>query len=103
MATYYKQDCPLCGTAAEYCFVDSSNRKYFDCPKCTAFQISKRAESLLVSEHPHRRSSYAAQAPLAPEDHLFVILMPSHAFRQTSDDPLETGFVSKSELPLHCQ
>ena len=103
MATYYKQDCPLCGSPAEYCFVDSRNRKYFDCPSCTAFQISKRAEALLIGELPQRRSGYASQAPLAPEGHLFTVLMPSHAFRQVSDEPLEAGFVQKAELPLHCE
>jgi hypothetical protein len=103
MATYYKQECPLCDADAECCFVDYRNRKYFNCPKCTAFQISRRAEPLLLEEHPLRRSGYAAQAPLAPENHLFVVRMPSHDFRQTSDEPIEVGFVPKAELPLHCE
>lgn len=50
MKTYYIQDCPLCMSVAEYCYVDARNRKYFKCPKCTYFQISRRAEELLVEK-----------------------------------------------------
>lgn len=103
MANYYKQECPLCNAPAEYCFVDTGNRKYFDCPRCIAFQISTRAESRLLEEIPNLCSVYAAQAPLSPDDHLFVVLMPSQGFREASDDPLEAAFVAKAELPLHCE
>ena len=44
MATFYKQACPLCATEAEYCLVDYGRRKYFECPKCSYFQISLRAK-----------------------------------------------------------
>ena len=103
MATYHKQNCPLCGAAAEYCWVDHRNRKYFNCPKCTAFQVSERAEEILAERPQQRRDAYANQAPNAPDDHLLVIRMPSHEFRQLSNDDLQVSFVPKSELPLHCE
>ena len=103
MASFYKQSCPLCSSDAEYCFVDARNRKYFECPKCTSFQISRRAESLLADQSQQRRDFYACQAPLAPAEHLLVIRMPSHEFRQESDDVLQATFVSKNGLPLNCE
>jgi hypothetical protein len=103
MATFYKQECPLCGSAAEYCWVDGHNRKYFDCPKCTHFQISKRAGGVLATKSQHRRDSYAASAPTAPADHLLVILVPSHEFRQQCNDDLQASFVPKVELSLNCE
>ena len=103
MASFLNQDCPLCGTAAEYCWVDAHNRKYFTCPKCTSFQISKRAEVLLAEKSQERRDGYASQAPSAPEDHLLVVRMPSAEFRKTSADDLQATFVPKSELPLNCE
>lgn len=100
MTTYYKQDCPLCDTEAEYYWVDRNNRKYFQCPSCTFFQISKRAEEVLAEKYKDRKPHYASQAPKAPNDHLLVIQMPDHKFRQHSDDKLQVAFVAKSELPL---
>ena len=103
MATHYDQNCPLCGADAEYCWVDHRNRKYFRCPNCTDFQISRRAEEVLAKHSQQRRDVYAAQAPRASENHLLVIRMPSEEFRQSSSDDLEVRFVSKTELPLNCE
>jgi hypothetical protein len=103
MATYLSQECPLCGATAEYCWVDAHNRKYFHCPKCTYFQISRRAEEVLAQEPQQRRDIYASQARKAPENHLLVVRMPDHDFRQRSEDDLQASFVNKSELPLDCQ
>lgn len=103
MASFYKQDCPLCGGSAEYCFVDARNRKYFDCSKCTSFQISRRAEGILADQSQQRRDLYASQAPLAPPERMFVIRMPSEEFRKNSNDILQATFVKKSELTLDCQ
>lgn len=103
MATYYKQNCPLCGTTTEYCWVDYNNCKYFDCPKCTTFQISKCAEEVLVEKSQQRRAVYANQALNAPDNHLLVIRMPNHEFLQQSTDDLQVSFVLKSELSLNCE
>lgn len=102
MATFYEQACPLCDTAAEYGWVDARNRKYFECPSCGFFQISKWAESALAQRHQHRKAFYASQVALAPEDHLFVIRKPDHEFRQQHEDELQASFVNKSELSLNC-
>ena len=100
MKAEQSQDCPLCDTPANFMLVDSGNVKYFDCSSCGMFQISKRAEKLLLSEHASRRPAYTSQVKLTPEDHLLFIRMPSHEFRQKSDDPLQADFTPKSELSL---
>lgn len=102
MATFYKQSCPLCGTDAEYCWVDHDNRKYFECPRCTYFQISRRAEKVLAERSNERKENYAAQAPKAPAEHMLVIRMPDHEHRIASSDVLQAAFVPKAELPLDC-
>jgi len=102
LSTFYKQDCPLCDTDAEFGWVDQGNRKYFECPKCGFFQISKWADSRLSQGQKHRKAYYASQAQLAPENHLLVIRKPDHEFRQERDDELQASFVNKSELPLNC-
>ncbi|GGA39354.1 hypothetical protein GCM10010981_30760 [Dyella nitratireducens] len=101
MAEYFKQDCPLCSSSAEYYWVDAHNRKYYHCPICTYFIVSKRAEALLVEAGAHVREAYAARPRQAPEDHLFVILVPSQS--PSSDAPrpsLSGSFVPKSEMRL---
>ena len=77
MKDVIEQDCPLCDSAATYYGVDHDNLKYFDCPKCSCYLVSKRAESLVVSGSPERRQSFAKSAPLAPEGQVFLIRIPS--------------------------
>lgn len=103
MATYYQQNCPLCDTAAEYCWVDRRNRKYFKCPKCTFFQISKRAEVVLAEKHQDSKARYANLAHQVSDNHLLEICIPDHDFRQGCDDELQVAFVEKSKLPLDCE
>jgi hypothetical protein len=103
MATFHEQDCPLCDSPAEYGWVDGENRKYFQCPVCGYFQISKHAERLLLEYYQHRKAAYSALAKQAPEDHLLFIRMPSHEFRQNSDDKLQATHVAKTDLPLDCK
>jgi len=102
MATFYKQACPLCATEAEYCLVDYGRRKYFNCSKCSYFQITERTEEILAESSQGRRDYYASEAPRAPKEHLLVIRMPDHVHRLESSDPLQATFVPKSELPLTC-
>jgi hypothetical protein len=101
MTEFIKQDCPLCGTLAEYYWVDGHNRKYYDCPKCTYFIVSRRAEALLAEAGQHVREAYAAKPRQAPEDHLFVILIPSPPFSHEGPRPgLSGSFVPKSQMRL---
>ena len=74
---YNPQDCPLCNTAAEYYRVDYGNRKYFRCPTCTYFQISDRAEKLILDAPQKWRDSIMNKAINTPEEHLLVIIVPS--------------------------
>ena len=100
MTATFKQLCPLCGVDAEYCLVDRENRKYFKCPNCTYFQISRRAEEALAERSSARKARYASEAPKAPPEHMLVIRMPDHEHRLASSDVLQAGFVAKAELPL---
>jgi hypothetical protein len=100
MPNYVAQDCPLCGRAAQFYWVDAGNRKYFRCATCTYFQISRRAEEILADASQQRRDDYAAQAPRAPDDQMLDIRMPEAEFRKTSTDRLQATFVPKAELPL---
>lgn len=101
MTEYFKQECPLCGAQAEYYWVDMHNRKYYHCPTCTYFIVSRRAEALLLEANEQVRKTYAAQPRQAPEGHLFVIVVPSRS--PLSDEPRPSfsgSFVPKSEMRL---
>jgi hypothetical protein len=102
VSTYYDQDCPLCQTAAQFCWVDYRARKYFKCPKCTFFQISTWAENALA-EHESRKVHYASLASRAPADHLFAITRADGELKEQSDDVFSASFVVKSNLPLTCE
>ena len=103
MANFCTQKCPLCGVPAEYCWVDAGNRKYFECDNCTRFQISKRAEEILSEQPQECRDSYASQAPQAPAEYMFAIVMPDANFREISSAILKATFVAKADLPLECE
>lgn len=104
MSRFYSQQCPLCGSAAEYCWVDAHNRKYFECPKCKMFQISKRAEVILNSMSDTAKAAYAALSPRAPEGTLFVVRMPSAEHREVHPgDELQASFATKDSLALDCE
>lgn len=101
MTEHIKQACPLCGTPAEYYWVDMGNRKYYHCPSCTYFIASKRAENLLIEATQHVRNEFSAKPRLAPENNLFVILAPPQ--QKTKEVPhgdLFGSFVLKSEMRL---
>ena len=101
MTEYIKQNCPLCSTPAEYYWVDAHNRKYYHCPACSYFIVSRRAEALLAEAGQHVRDAYAAQAKQAPEGQLFVILIPSSSPSHQGPRPgLSGSFVPKSQMHL---
>ena len=90
------QTCPLCGANAVFYLVDHGNRKYFNCPRCSKFQISLRAEDRLAEAPEQMRQNYAGEARLTPPDHLLVIVVPSPP---VSAD-IVGEYLPKSELPL---
>lgn len=95
-----KQNCPLCASPAEYYLVDYDECKYFRCPKCGLFQISVRAEKVLLQAPQEWCDGYAEQARNAPEDHALVIRVPlSSQEPGVASAALDGKFVPMSELP----
>ncbi|URL58782.1 hypothetical protein IM816_01250 [Luteibacter flocculans] len=101
MTEYIKQNCPLCGTTAEYYWLKMGNSKYYHCSNCAYFIVSKRAEHLLIEAPQHVRDEFAAKPQLAPEGELFVIIVSSPP--QAGDAPraeLSGSFLPKSQIGL---
>jgi hypothetical protein len=95
-----EQDCPLCSTPAEYHLVDYDKCKYFRCPKCGLFQVSLRAEKVLLQAPQQWRDSYAKKASEAPEDHALVIRVPPPSQEPGVASAAVSGvFAPMSELP----
>lgn len=76
MQKIQEQDCPLCGTPAEFEYRDSENRKHFWCKKCVRFEISRRAESRLGSSTLEWRSQCSEKAQNSNEKYIWVITSP---------------------------
>ena len=94
------QNCPLCASLADYYPVDYGNRKYFDCPACTQFQISVRAEKVLAEGPQQWRDGFAKAAKQAPEGKALVIRIPHPP--QSPGDPstaLTSQYVERDQLP----
>jgi len=98
---YFHQNCPLCAAPATYRTVDAGNYKHFACPKCTHFQISRRAEKALTKSSQERRDLYASEAPKAPHQQILVIRMQPPEYQRQHPDPLLATFVRKSEVSLY--
>lgn len=95
-----EQACPLCSTPAEYYLVDYGKRKYFKCPNCTLFQITLRAERILLEGPQQWRDGYALAAKQAPDGQALTIQVPS--VQQNVGDPtpaVSAKYVLRSELP----
>lgn len=94
------QDCPLCGSAAEYILVDYGNRKFFRCPRCGLYQVSLRAEKVLGRAPQPWRDGYAQKAAQCPAGHVLVILVPSPP-RNTdhAHAALSGSYVPLSDVP----
>lgn len=94
------QDCPLCGTPADYCLVDFDKCKYFDCPNCSLFQISLQAEKVILRAPQQWRDSYAQKARQAADEHALVIRVPSASQEPGVASAVLSGkFVLRSKLP----
>lgn len=75
MREIQKQECPLCGNSARYYKVDHGRLKYFECEKCTYFQISDHAERKLGGAPKAWKEAMSRKAQETPVDHLLVIGM----------------------------
>lgn len=100
MTEYIQQNCPLCDTPAEFYWVDAHNRKYYHCPMCTYFIVSRRAEALFAEAGQLVRDAYATKAKQAPEDFLLVIIIPSPPSSEKPRPSLSGSFVPKSQMHL---
>lgn len=95
------QSCPLCEQSAEYYFVDGRNIKYYKCPNCRQYQISRSAEKKVIQAPQQLRNEYSSQAKNAKEGFLLVIKLPITSFEpSTLNLALEGHYVPKSELSL---
>ena len=96
-----KQNCPLCSSEAEYYGVDFGNVKYFNCPSCSYFQISRRAENHVTKAPQWLRDKLLEQVKQTPEEHLLVIkITPGNGARDDGGENLQGKFAPKSELSL---
>jgi len=77
MIQHHKQNCPLCHSAAEYCFADYEKRKHFRCPTCVEFQITDTAEVKLNAAPAAWRAEYSAKAREVVPDRVLCISVPS--------------------------
>jgi len=101
MSKSISQSCPLCSSGAEYCHVDADNRKYFNCPQCSYFQISLRAEQLLVEKSDDYRAILSKKSHQAPKGYLLTILMPNvNDWARNPSISIKAEYVLKSGLPL---
>ena len=96
-----EQTCPLCDSDANYYGVDGDNLKYFECPKCTKYLISTRAETLVLSGSTTRRADFAGRAPLAPDGQVLLIIIPPPSPDSVYPrDEVSGSFAPKSEFRL---
>jgi predicted RNA-binding Zn-ribbon protein involved in translation (DUF1610 family) len=100
--TTQSQNCPLCGAEAVFYFVDYEERKYFKCPRCGKFQITRRGEARLSDAPTAWREQLSERAKHTPDEHLMVISVPP----ATTDgdgrttEALTSDYLPKSGLPL---
>ena len=101
MKKAFNQDCPLCGGHAVFYFVDYDERKYFKCPICTKFLITRRAEDK-ISEAPEQwRLNLSNQSVKAPENSVLDISIPSPAHQAGTPSPaILAEYVPKDNLRL---
>ena len=74
MKEKFARNCPLCGSEAEFIYVDYENRRYYNCKSCTLFQISIDAEKKLESIHKEMKDRFSVSAKQCGKDNALVIL-----------------------------
>ncbi|MBN8887569.1 MAG: hypothetical protein J0I77_17730 [Rudaea sp.] len=94
-----EQECPLCSSPASFYWVDYSNRKFFKCPKCTYYQISKAAEKRIIDSPQQWRDEYSKHASSAPEGFRLVIIVPSIPPGAGTQVALSGDYVAIDDLP----
>lgn len=100
MKEIIKQNCPLCESPADYYFVDFGKRKYFECSECTLFQVTRRAEKIILQSPQQWRLRFSQQARRAPEEHALVIRVPQMVRGKGGPtQSISAEFVSWSDLP----
>lgn len=93
--------CVLCNAASRYYEVDHGNLKYFDCPSCTNYLVSWRAEEIVVVSPYESRKRWSDIARQAPSDKVLLIRLRNASER--SEDPqklLSVEIVDKSDYDL---
>ena len=93
------QNCPLCESDAVFYFVDFDERKYFKCPKCTKFMITRRAESRLAEAPDGWREKLSKLPKQAAEGYVLDIYVASPVSSEEAPY-LASKYISKADLRL---
>ena len=81
--------------------MDYEERKYFKCPACTKFLITRQAEARLSEAPEQWRLNLATQPAKAPEDSVLDISIPSPTHHDSTPRPAITAeYVPKNSLRL---
>lgn len=84
MTQYQSQQCPLCGTSAEYRLNDGGQYKVFHCSNCKVFAISDIAERRLPKHSDSWRVEMSKRSSKLSEDFLLKI----YAGEPGSNEPI---------------
>jgi predicted RNA-binding Zn-ribbon protein involved in translation (DUF1610 family) len=90
-----QQRCPLCGSLAEYRWIDAKNTKHFYCAHCGQFQISVDAEKRLERKPNVRKTTLSKFAREHPYRYTLVIAL----LKDKNQVSLFHQYVKNSELP----
>jgi hypothetical protein len=90
-----QQRCPLCGSLAEYRWIDAKNTKHFYCAHCGQFQISVDAEKRLERGPNVRKTTLSKFAREHPYRYTLVIAL----LKDKNQASLFHQYVKNSELP----
>lgn len=71
------QDCPLCNGVAAFSVHDYGRRKGINCPSCTEFIISLKAETKLINAPQSWKKQLSEKAKATPSGQILVITVPS--------------------------
>ena len=96
------QNCPLCGVGAVFYFVDYEERKYFKCPNCGKFLVTRRAESRLAEVPANWREQLSERAKRAQDGYVLDISVSSAAPGGSGrgSEELTSEYLPKSDLSL---
>ncbi|HZY17514.1 MAG TPA: hypothetical protein VFE82_03485 [Ramlibacter sp.] len=96
------QNCPLCGAGAVFYFVDYEERKYFKCPHCGKFLVTRRAEPKLAEAPAGWRERFSELAKNPEEGYVLDIsvLPPAADGSERTSEELTPEYLRKSDLSL---